>query len=579
LFSLPFYVTVNHQQNQKHLEKLATRKTMPFQHELPENQSHSWRHMNTKRAFLVSLAILVALLALTSGISLAKQVASAAQSQLQAALGTGFSYQGYLTDGGQPANGGFDFYFELFDASTDGTSIMTTTLDDVAVANGLFTVMLDFGAGAFDGDERWLEISVRPESEVGAYTALTDRQQITPAPYALYAVEAGGVDWVDVDNRPAGLDDGDDDTVDPLPVFSNTSVDTTDRTGHESAMAIGSDGLPIIAYRYIGADPPGYVNHLAVAHCNDIACTSAITTTIDTTGRIERPSITIGSDGLAVIAYYRIDGAYDLKVAHCENLACTSATINSPDTSGNVGADPSITIGTDGLPIISYTDVTNKDLKIAYCDDVYCSTATTRIVDEAWGHWSSIAIGVDGYPIISYKEEDSGDLKAAHCENATCTSVISTTLESDGNVGKYSEITIGNDGMPIIVYKGGVNDSNSNLTVAHCNDIACTSATIADLYSGYGYVQGSITIGTDGFPIISFRDNTTDRLMVAHCYDVACTTSSWIIVDDPANEVGQYNSIKIGTDGLPIISHFDNTSGDLKVIHCSNVFCVPYWRR
>jgi hypothetical protein len=47
------------------------------------------------------------------------------------------------------------------------------------VANGLFTVTLDFGSGVFISSDRWLEISVRTNG-VGAFTTLTPRQPITP---------------------------------------------------------------------------------------------------------------------------------------------------------------------------------------------------------------------------------------------------------------------------------------------------------------------------------------------------------------------------------------------------------------
>jgi hypothetical protein len=49
-------------------------------------------------------------------------------------------------------------------------------------------------------------------------------------------------------------------------------------------------------------------------------------------------------------------------------------------------------------------------------------------------------------------------------------------------------------------------------------------------------------------------------------------------VDRPGN-VGQYSSVTIGTDSLALISYYDATNGDLKVAHCSNLFCVPYHRR
>lgn len=112
------------------------------------------------------------------------------------ALGSGFTYQGRLTDGGSPANGNYDLRFILFDADTGGAQVGSIqSKEDVAVANGLFSVDLDFGVEAFNGDGRWLEIAVRPGTGTGAtgFTVLSPRQPVSPAPYALYAKAAGAV--------------------------------------------------------------------------------------------------------------------------------------------------------------------------------------------------------------------------------------------------------------------------------------------------------------------------------------------------------------------------------------------------
>ncbi|GMV86524.1 MAG: hypothetical protein AMXMBFR80_23790 [Dehalococcoidia bacterium] len=116
--------------------------------------------------------------------------------QAATALPTSFTYQGRLTDGGSPANGVYDLRFILFDAETGGAQVGgIVAKEDVTVTNGLFSVELDFGAPAFQGDARWLEIAVRPGSGSGTtgYTILSPRQPVSPAPYALYAKAAGGV--------------------------------------------------------------------------------------------------------------------------------------------------------------------------------------------------------------------------------------------------------------------------------------------------------------------------------------------------------------------------------------------------
>jgi len=78
------------------------------------------------------------------------------------------------------------------------------------VAGGIFNVQLDFGLTALAGDDRYLAISVRCPAGSGAYTALTPRQAITPAPYATYATRAP---WSGIQSIPAGFGDNIDNDV------------------------------------------------------------------------------------------------------------------------------------------------------------------------------------------------------------------------------------------------------------------------------------------------------------------------------------------------------------------------------
>jgi len=80
-----------------------------------------------------------------------------------APMGTAFTYQGRLNDGGQPANNLYDLTFTLHDDPVNAASIGTyIILSAVPVTNGLFTVQInangEFGANAFNGQARWLQI-------------------------------------------------------------------------------------------------------------------------------------------------------------------------------------------------------------------------------------------------------------------------------------------------------------------------------------------------------------------------------------------------------------------------------------
>lgn len=106
---------------------------------------------------------------------------------------TTFTYQGRLTDGASAANGTYDLQFALYDEA--GGQIGTTQLrNDITVASGTFTVLLDFGGAAFTGANRVLEIRVRAGNSTGSYTTLTPRQPITSAPQAIRSYSAANAD-------------------------------------------------------------------------------------------------------------------------------------------------------------------------------------------------------------------------------------------------------------------------------------------------------------------------------------------------------------------------------------------------
>ena len=103
----------------------------------------------------------------------------------QAILGTGFTYQGQLKQGGAMITSNCDMAFRLHLTSSDGGSVWNPITTTVPVTNSLFTVKLDFGGGVFTGYERWLGIQVRCPAGSGSWTQLTPLQELTPAPYAL----------------------------------------------------------------------------------------------------------------------------------------------------------------------------------------------------------------------------------------------------------------------------------------------------------------------------------------------------------------------------------------------------------
>lgn len=127
------------------------------------------------RLFLTSFAIIVS------------TFAAAAQTST-------FTYQGRLSDGAAQASGTYDLGFALFDQAAGGAQIGTAqTRAAVNVSNGVFTVQLDFGAAAFPGANRFLEITVKRPSDAN-FTTLAPRQPVTSTPYAIRALNATNAD-------------------------------------------------------------------------------------------------------------------------------------------------------------------------------------------------------------------------------------------------------------------------------------------------------------------------------------------------------------------------------------------------
>jgi len=95
---------------------------------------------------------------------------------------SGVTYQGRLTQGGEPFTGTVDLLIRLFDAPIGGTAVGDgVILLDLEVTEGLFVAELDFGPGAYDGSPRYVEITVDG-------ILLSPRQPITLAPMALFAL-------------------------------------------------------------------------------------------------------------------------------------------------------------------------------------------------------------------------------------------------------------------------------------------------------------------------------------------------------------------------------------------------------
>jgi hypothetical protein len=106
------------------------------------------------------------------------------QSVMADDIGTAFTYQGELIDGGTPVTDDCDFEFTLWDDTALGNQLGPVVATTLSVAGGVFMTSLDFGADVFQGSARYLDISVCCPS-VCSPQQLSPRVAMTPVPYAL----------------------------------------------------------------------------------------------------------------------------------------------------------------------------------------------------------------------------------------------------------------------------------------------------------------------------------------------------------------------------------------------------------
>jgi hypothetical protein len=101
---------------------------------------------------------------------------------LQQIVDTSISYQGKLSNNGQPMNGTASVAFGLFTASTGGTAVWSSTAANVTVTNGVFSTSIGpVSANVFQENKTlWLEVTINGQ-------VMSPRAQLQTAPYAATA--------------------------------------------------------------------------------------------------------------------------------------------------------------------------------------------------------------------------------------------------------------------------------------------------------------------------------------------------------------------------------------------------------
>lgn len=388
--------------------------------------------------------------------------------QVVQAQGTAFTYQGRLTDAGNPANGNFDLTFSIHDDPSAGNQVGDSlTNSPVVVSNGLFTVTLDFGVGVFDGGARWLEIGVATGGN-GDFTLLTPRQALTPTPYAIHAGSAASATPGAVVTSLNSLKDdvtlaaGANVTI--TPSGNTLTIESANGGGSSIWSQINNNAYYNLGNVGIGTSTPG--SKLTV---------SAIGYGIEQTDGTRRLSTYLSATG----GWLGTRSADPLNFFVNDGGASMTVT-----TGGRVG------IGTT-TPAAKLTVQTTGALSAYGLEHTDGTVRLSTYLDSAYGAWlgTRSAHGLnffvnDGLPCLSV--ETSGNI----------------VMTPNGGTGGYGSTTVGNpngeSGITIKGYGGSPNRADLRFDGSSVKLVAGPGAGPPSSFSGVAVTtDGNVGIGTD----------------------------------------------------------------------------------
>jgi len=530
-------------------------------------------------------------------------LAVAASSPSAQTLGSAFTYQGQLKDADAPATGLYDFQFCVYDVAAGSSALLCAPdFDDVPVDEGVFTVAVDFGATMFTGQQRFLELRVRPGASTAAYTPLAPRQLVRAAPEALRADVASAAPWSGLSGVPAGFADGLDNnsggtvvTVNAGAGLNGGPITTTGTLGIANAgvtgpmIAIGAVGVAQLAINAVdsGRIVDGSVSAADLGF-NSVGTSELANDAVDTAAildaQVTAAKIAPGAIGAAQIDPAQVqarvggscgEGEYFRGINSDGSLDCELLPVAFDrvlDLAGEVGTHVAVALRADQRPLVAYHDESNGNLKVYDCADASCASGSRRLLDSAGdvGENIALAIGPGGLPVIAYRNVISQSLRFYACANAACSSGTARTLDDVVNVGAAVAMGLRADGRPIIAYS---DISNFSLRIYDCDNIGCSSGTAYAHPSSGNVYAASVAMRADDRALVALGGSggSATRVRVYECSDLGCTTGTSRTLT--AVSYSSPVSLVIRANGRPLVATA-GVASSLLVHDCADAVCL-----
>jgi hypothetical protein len=273
-------------------------------------------------------------------------------------------------------------------------------------------------------------------------------------------------------------------------------------------------------------------------------------------------------------------GTYELRLfsgkSTDQRLAISNSfTVNRPPSH----ITPSVTPTSPATPVSGSGGIDSQGRRTAY--------ASMRL--DKWR--SSSATPPRDIPVAAYYREDMTALAVARCGDPVCSFSAGTSIvlvDTVGDVGQYASLQLDNRinpadpgtppnpfFYPVVSYYDA---TNGNLKILRCTNLNCSgsghSITTADNSPNNVGLYTSLALDANGIPVVSYYDATEGNLKILRCGNLTCTDGNSIVAADTSGDVGQYTSLALDVGGTPVVSYYDASNQALKVLRCGNPSCL-----